>query len=318
MVALSVALTFLASFLLALVLGSLGQGFRRSPMRLLRERFTAASEKKATVRVFRDESMSALPVLHRWLSRVAFAGKFARYLEQAGIAQRVGMVLGTVLLLALLSGRLVWGLTSSWFWSALAMIASGSLPLLYVQRRRRLRLSLYAEQLPDALDVLTRSLRAGLSFMQGVQAVAREMPEPSQTEFRGTFEELRLGRELREALRSHADRVENLDFNLLATALLIQREVGGNLTEILDNASQTIRERYKLIGQVRVLSAQNRLAGRIIGALPFVIGVIVYLLKPDMIMVLFKEEVGRTLVATAIVMQILGFYAMKRVMTIKI
>jgi len=198
------------------------------------------------------------------------------------------------------------------------MIASGSLPLLYVQRRRRLRLSLYAEQLPDALDVLTRSLRAGLSFMQGVQAVAREMPEPSQTEFRGTFEELRLGRELREALRSHADRVENLDFNLLATALLIQREVGGNLTEILDNASQTIRERYKLIGQVRVLSAQNRLAGRIIGALPFVIGVIVYLLKPDMIMVLFKEEVGRTLVATAIVMQILGFYAMKRVMTIKI
>lgn len=318
MVELAVVLTFMAVFSLVLLLVSLWGGSQRSPMRLLRGRFTAASQQKATVRVFRDATMSGLPLLHCWLNRVAFARKLEKYLEQAGISQRVGMVLGTVLLLAVLSGRLVWSLTSSWLWSALGVGTFGSLPLLYVQRRRRLRLGFYAEQLPDALDVLTRSLQAGQSFLQGVQAVAREMPEPAAREFQMTFEQLRLGRSLREALQSHADRVENLDFNLLATALLIQREVGGNLTEILENTSRTIRERFKLMGQIRALSAQNWLAGRIIGVMPFAIGVMIYLLRPDLIMVLFKEETGRTMMAMAVVMQILGYYVMKRIMIIKL
>ncbi len=317
MFGLAVALTFMAVFLLVLVSVALGRASQPSPMRLLRERLTAANEAKTTVTVFRDDTMSGLPVLHRLLRHAAFARKLERYLEQAAISQRVGVVLGTALLLAVLGGRIVWSLTWSWFWSALGVSACGSLPLLYVQRRRRLRLGLYAEQLPDALDILTRSLQAGLSFLQGLQAVAREMPDPARTEFQMTFEQLRLGRSLREALQSHADRVEDLDFNLLATALLIQREAGGNLTEVLENTSQTIRERYKLIGQIRALSAQNRLAGRIIGALPFAIGVMMYILRPDLIMVLFKEEIGKTLMAIAVVMQIIGFYAMKRIMTIK-
>src|SRR5262249_2521183 len=120
------------------------------------------------------------------------------------------------------------------------------------------------------------------------------------------------------ALQAPAGRVESLDFNLLATALLIQREVGGNLTEILEHASETIRERYKLLGQIRALSAQNRLAGQIIGALPVVIGVMIYFLQPALILGLFKEEGGRLLLAMACVMQILGFFAMKRITTIKI
>ncbi len=318
MVGFAVAFTFMAVFLLVLVLVPLWERFERSPMRLLRRRFAAASQQKATVRVFRDTAMSGLPVLDRWLSRAALARKLLRYLEQADISQRVGMVLGTVLLLALLGGRLVWGLTSSWYWSALGVGALGSLPLLYVRRRRRLRLSLYAKQLPDALDVLTRSLQAGLSFLQGVQAVAREMPEPTAREFRMTFELLRLGRSLREALQSHADRVENLDFNLLSTALLIQRDVGGNMTEVLENTSRTIRERFKLLGEIRTLSAQTRLSGKIVGALPIAIGVMIYLLRRELIMVLFTEEIGRTLVAIAVVMQILGFYIMNRITTIKV
>ncbi len=318
MVGLAGVLTFTAVFLLVLVLVSVGESFQRSPMRRLRGRLAAASQRTATVRVFRDDTMSGLPVLHRWLSRAAFAHKLGRYLEQADMSQRVGMVLGAVLLLALLAGRLVWGLTWSWLWSVLAVVAFGSVPLLYIRRRRRVRLGLYAAQLPDALDVLTRSLQAGQSFLHGIQAVAREMPDPSQKEFRITFEALRLGRSLREALQEHADRVENLDFNLLATALLIQREAGGNLTEILETTSRTIRERYKLMGQIQVLTAQNRLAAKIVGAMPVAIGVMIYVLKPDLIMVLFKEEIGRTLVSMAAVMQIMGYYAMKRIATIKL
>jgi len=300
------------------VLVSLGEGFGRSPMRLLRRRFAAASQQKATVRVFRDDTLSGLPVLDRWLSRAAFARKLLRYLAQADISQRVGVVLGAVLLMALLGGRLVWSVTSSWYWSVLGVGALGSLPLLYVRRRRRVRLGLYAEQLPNALDVLTRSLQAGLSFLQGVQAVAREMPEPTAREFQMTFEQLRLGRSLREALQSHAERVENLDFKLLSTALLIQRAVGGNLTEILENTSRTIRERFKLLGQIQTLTAQTRLSGRIVAALPIAIGVMIYLLRRELIMVLFTEEIGRTLVAIAVVMQIMGFYVINRITTIKI
>ena len=317
MLALVSALIFIAVFLLVPALVWLWEGFRRSPARLLRRRLTVPSESKATVRVFRDDTMSVIPVLHRWLSRAGLARKFGRYLDQADISQRVGMVLGTVLLLALLAGRLSWSLTSSWFWSALGACAAGSLPLLYVARQRRIRLKLYGDQLPDALDILTRSLQAGLSFLQGIQAVAREMPEPAKTEFQMTFEQLRLGRSLREALQSHSDRVENLDFDLLATALLIQREAGGNLTEVLENTSGMIRERFKLAGQIQALSAPNRLTGKIIGALPFAIGVMMYLLRPDLILVLFKEEIGRNLMAIAVVLQVLGFYVMKRIMTIK-
>ncbi|HLC06372.1 MAG TPA: type II secretion system F family protein [Anaerolineales bacterium] len=318
MVGLAMALTFMAVFLLVLVLVPLVEGFERSPMRLLRRRFAAASQQKATVRVFRDDTLSGLPVLDRWLSRAAFARKLLRYLAQADISQRVGVVLGAVLLMALLGGRLVWSVTSSWYWSVLGVGALGSLPLLYVRRRRRVRLGLYAEQLPNALDVLTRSLQAGLSFLQGVQAVAREMPEPTAREFRMTFEQLRLGRSLRDALESHSERVENLDFKLLSTALLIQRAVGGNLTEILENTSRTIRERFKLLGQIQTLTAQTRLSGRIVAALPIAIGVMIYLLRRELIMVLFTEEIGRTLVAIAVVMQIMGFYVINRITTIKI
>lgn len=318
MVGFVVAFTFMAVFLLVWVLASLWDGFERSPMRLLRRRFAAAAQQKPTVRVFRDDAMSGLHALDRWLSRAALARKLLRYLDQADISQRVGAVLGAVLLLALLGGRLVWGLTSDGYWSALGTGTFGSLPLLYVRRQRRLRLDLYAKQLPDALDVLARSLQAGQSFLHGVQAVAREMPEPTAREFRMTFELLRLGRSLRDALQAHADRVENLDFNLFATALLIQREVGGNVTEVLDHTSRTIRERFKLLGEVKTLSAQTRLSGKVVGALPIAIGVIIYLMKPDLAMVLFTEEIGRTLVKFAIVMQILGFYVMNRITVIKV
>ena len=323
MVGVAAGLTFLSVMLLVLGVALLRERAQQSPERLVRQRLTGVrtatvTGPTTTIGLFRDEAMSGLPVLHRLLSRLAFASKFRKYLEQAGMSTRVGMVLGLTGLLALLGGRVVLILTTSWVWAVIAVVGCGSLPVLYVRRRRRLRLGRYAEQLADALDLLTRSLRAGQSFLQGLQTVAGEMPDPSATEFRMTFEALRLGRSLRDALQAHADRVESLDFNLLATALLIQREVGGNLTEILEHASETIRERYKLLGQIRALSAQNRLAGQIIGALPVAIGVMIYFLQPALILMLFREEVGRLLMAMALVMQILGFYAMKRITTIKI
>jgi tight adherence protein B len=318
MVALAVGLTFLAVFFGVLAVAPLGEHLQRAPMRRILSRFSPPGGRKTAFLLLRDNTLSALPVVHRWLMSAPFAQRLARYLEQADISQRVGVVLALVLLLAFFAGHLAWRLTASWLWAGLAMSGSGSVPLLYVQRRRRIRLGRYAEQLPDALDLLSQCLKVGQSLPHGIQAVAREMPEPARTEFRRTHEELRLGRSLREAFRSHAARVESMEFNLLAAAMLLQREVGGNLTELLETASQTIRERYKLFGQVRALSAQNRLAAKILTALPFVLGVAIYLLRPDLIMVLLTEETGRTLLGLAIVMVIVGVYAMKRITTIKV
>ena len=318
MVALAVALTFLAVFSGVLAVASLGEQVRRPPIRRILSRFAPPGERKTTFRLLRDTTMSALPVLHRWLTSAAYARRLATYLEQAEISQRVGVVLALVLLLALFAGHLAWRLTTSWLWLGLAMGGFGSLPLLYVQRQRRRRLDRYATQLPDALDLLSQSLKVGHSLVQGIQVVAREMPEPVRTEFQRTYEELRLGRSLREALQSHAARVENMDFNLLATAVLIQREVGGNLTELLENASHTIRAREKLLGHIRALTGESRLSAKILLLLPLALGGAIYLIRPEMIMILFTDETGRTLLALAIAMEIVGMYAMKRITTIKV
>ncbi len=318
MLGLAVVLTFTAVFLLVLVAPSGGASVWRSPLREVVRRLTAGDKPRTAIRLIRDNTMSALPVLHRWLTSAAFARRLARYLEQAEISQRVAVVLALVLLLALLAGHLAWRLTASWLLLVLGMGGCGSLPWLYVRRRRRIRLGRYAEQFPDALDMVSQCLKAGQSLLQGIQAVAREMPEPARTEFRRTYEEVRLGRSLRDALQSHAARVENMEFNLLATAVLIQREVGGNLCELLENASRTIRERFKLLSQVRALTGQNRLAAKILGAFPFVLGVVIYLLRPDLIMVLFTEEIGWTLLAFALLLEGIGVYVMKRITTIKV
>jgi len=318
MVALAVALTFLAVFSGVLAVAPLGEHGRRSPIRRILSRFAPPGERKTTYRLIRDNTMSALPVVHRWLTSAPFAARLAKYLEQADISQRVGVVFAMVFLLALLGGYVLWQLTASWLLLVLGMGSCGSLPWLYVRRLRRIRLGRYAEQFPDALDMVSQCLKAGQSLIQGIQAVAREMPEPARTEFRRTYEEIRLGRSLRDALQSHAARVENMEFNLLATAVLIQREVGGNLSELLDNASRTIRERFKLLSQVRALTGQNRLAARILGAFPFVLGGAIYLLRPDLIMVLFTEEIGRTLLALALLLEGIGVYVMKRITTIKV
>jgi len=319
MLGVGVALIFLAVFFLVLGAALLRASLMQVPIRLMRRRLAAGAAHPATaVRLFLNERMSSVPVLESWLSRVPVARMLKRYLDQANIQRPVGVVLGITLLLTFLGAYLGRVVMVSSLWAAVGAGLFGSLVPLYVRRRRRQRLEAYAAQLSDALDVLNRSLRAGQSFLQGVQTVAREMPEPAAPEFRLTFEALRLGRPLREALQAHAERVENLDFNLFATALLIQREVGGNLTEILENSSLTIRERYKLLGQVRALTAQNRLASRVIGVLPFIVGGLVFFIHPALMSVLFKEPIGRTMVAGALMLLLLGFYLMKRITTIEI
>ncbi|MEN6452001.1 MAG: type II secretion system F family protein [Thermoguttaceae bacterium] len=200
----------------------------------------------------------------------------------------------------------------------LVAIMMGLMPLLWLMMRRRKRLKTFASQLPDALEMLARTLRAGQSLAFGFNLVASEMPQPIGKEFGRVFEEQNLGVPLEESLRSLTERVPNLDLQFFVTAIILQRQTGGDLAEILDKIGNLIRERFRIWGQVQALTGEGRLSGIVLMALPFVLFIAVYQLNPDYIMVLFTDPTGTKMLAGAVLMQILGALIIKKIVNIKV
>jgi len=194
----------------------------------------------------------------------------------------------------------------------------GSLPLLWVLFRRRRRLKAFAAQLPDALEMLSRSLRAGQSLGFGFNMVGEEMSAPIGKEFGRVFEEQNLGVPLEETLESLTDRIPNLDLKFFTTAVILQRQTGGDLAEILDKIGGLIRDRFRIWGQVQALTGEGRLSGVVLLALPFVLFMAVYQLNPDYLMVLFTEPMGKKMLAGAIFMQVLGALVIRKIVNIKV
>jgi len=200
----------------------------------------------------------------------------------------------------------------------LAMIMLGVLPTLWLLFRRRRRLKAFGVQLPDALEMIARSLRAGQSLGFGFQLVSTEMPAPISKEFGRVFEEQNLGVSLEESLRDLTDRVPNLDLKFFATAVILQRQTGGDLSEILDKIGELIRERFRIWGQVQALTGEGRLSGVVLMALPFVLFAAVYQLNPDYVMLLFNDPMGRKMLIVAVIMQILGALVIRKIVNIKV
>lgn len=200
-----------------------------------------------------------------------------------------------------------------------AVASSGAfLPYLYLRRRRRLIAEAFERGLPEGLDLLTRAIRAGHPLTAGMQMVASEGPERVADEFRRSFEEHRFGLTFEDALLGMVDRVGLVDLRIFATAVLIQRESGGNLAEILDKLSATIRERFSIRRQLRVYTAQGRLSGYTLAALPIVVGLLIYLIEPSYVMVLFNETIGRLLLIAGLFMQIVGYFWIRNIVNIEI
>jgi tight adherence protein B len=176
----------------------------------------------------------------------------------------------------------------------------------------------FSEQFPDAIDMMTSALKAGHALGRAMQLVALEAPDPIKTEFRKTFEEQNLGLPVRESLLNLADRVDNVDLKLFVTAVIIQRESGGNLTEILTKISTTIRARFALLGQIKVYTAQGRFTAWVLGLLPLAIGVVVYMLNPEYISFHFTDPIGRVLLGFAVVLQIVGLLIVRRIVKMKV
>lgn len=197
-------------------------------------------------------------------------------------------------------------------------LATGFLPLMWLSFRRKSRLSRFGKQLPDALELVARALRSGHSLASGLQVVVQEMPDPVSREFGIAYEEQNLGIPIEQALKNVFRRVPNLDFKFFATAVAIQRQSGGDLAEILDKIGHIIRERFRIMGQVQALTGEGRISGIVLMALPIVLFFVMYYLNPEYMMLLFTEELGRKMIAGAVVMQILGAICIKKIIEIKI
>jgi tight adherence protein B len=193
-----------------------------------------------------------------------------------------------------------------------------TVPLTWVWWKRGARLAEFARQLPEALELISRALRAGHSLAAGMQLVSSEMATPIGTEFRRAYDEQNLGISLEQSLEEMTERMPNLDLRFFATAVILQRQTGGDLAEILDKIGSLIRERFKIYGQVQALTGEGRLSGIVLLALPPVLFVTMYRLNPDYVMVLFNDDMGKQMLAGAVVMQLIGAYVIRQIVDIRI
>jgi tight adherence protein B len=290
---------------------------RRLKERLADLARSEAEEKEKAPDILRTDLLSRIPWLDRLLRRFDLARDLQVVIEQSGVT----VTAAQLMLIMLVAGELALVLSLRFgnaIIGAVGFLFFGSLPLLYVLQRRSQRLRRFSEQFPDAIDMMTSALRAGHALGRAIQLVAMEAPEPIKTEFRKTFEEQNLGLPMREALMNLATRVDNVDLKLFVTAVVIQRESGGNLTEILTKISTTIRARFVLLGQIRVYTAQARFTAWILGILPVAIGLIIYTISPDYIKFLFQDPAGQVMLGFAVVLQIVGFLTIRRIVGMKV
>jgi tight adherence protein B len=240
------------------------------------------------------------------------------FLEQAGLRIKPTRFLMFSGAIGLAAG-VAWVLVGVFVFAApLVAISFAVLPLLVVAWLRKRRLTSFGKLLPEALELIARALRSGHSLAAGMKLVADEIGDPLRTEFQRVYEEQNFGIPLEDALQEMADRVPNLDLRFFVTAVILQRQTGGDLAEILDKIGALVRERFQIYGLVQALTGEGRLSGTVLLALPPVLGIVVYRLNPGYIMMLFDDPLGQKMLAAAVVMQILGAFVIRKIVNIKV
>ena len=296
---------------------------RSARARLLRDRL--ASVQKAAERqpseelaLVRDEMLSEIPALDSLLRRSGRIANLQTLLSQADLKIRAG----TILMLCVLSGVglalvvLILSPFPQFAW--LGMIFGALLPYSYASFRRTRRFQKFEELFPEAIDTLARAVRAGHAFTTALELISNEISEPISSEFRKLFEEQKFGLPVRDALLNLTERMPLVDVKFFVTAVMLQRETGGNLAEILDNLSYLIRERFKIMRQVRVYTAQGRLTMMLLMGLPPIIVVTMLLMNPTFIRPLFADPIGHTLIVAGLTLQTVGYFIIRRIIRIQV
>jgi tight adherence protein B len=239
-------------------------------------------------------------------------------IQQAGVDWRVDSLLLLCLGFGTAFGAALLIITRFLPIAAVAAALGGYLPFWYLKLKRKRRTDAFEGGLPEAIDLLGRAIRAGHPLSAGLKMVADETQDPIAGEFQRTFEEQRFGLPFDDAIIAMADRVDLVDLRILVTAILIQREVGGNLAEVLDNLAHVIRARFTIRRQLKVYTAQGRFTGYTLAVLPIIVGLAIYFINPPYIKLLFTHPMGKLMVAVAAVMQIIGYIWIRRIVDIEI
>jgi tight adherence protein B len=270
------------------------------------------------LKLARDEMLSSVPAVHRLMLHWAWSVRLQERISQAGLTMKAGklilisacLFLGTAVIVGLFTPMLLVGL--------LVGICVGLIPYGVVMYLRQKRLRAFEERFPEALDLLGRAVRAGHAFTTGLEMIAKESPEPIASEFRTTFEEQNFGLPLRDALLNMTERIPSIDVRFFVTALLIQKETGGNLAEILDGLARVIRDRFRIYREVRVRTAQGRLTAGILIALPIFMMLVLMVMNPNYMGVLFHDPKGMLALTVAGIMQVIGSLVIWKIIHIEV
>jgi tight adherence protein B len=295
---------------------------RNARARVLRDRLSTiqkpAEQATPDLALLRDEVMSRIPAFDTFLRRSERVSLLQKMLQQGSVDVRAGnflmlcVVSAVVLALvaAIAGGNLLFGWVGA--------IVGFFVPYAYASHMRTKRFAKFEEKFPEAIDTLARAVRAGHAFTTALEMIANEVAEPVAGEFRQLYEEQKFGLPVRDALLNLADRVPLVDIKFFVTAVMLQRETGGNLAEILDNLSYVIRERFKILRQVRVHTAQGRLTMVLLMALPPTVVVVMLVINPGFIQPLFSDPIGHALIVGGITMQTLGYFVIRRIIRIQV
>jgi len=245
--------------------------------------------------------------------------KINEMLEQAGLTWQAARFVHLTIT-ALFSGVVIgWLFFPGPKWLGILLgVAVGAGPYLYVTRKRKARLKKFEEIFPDTLEFVSRSMRAGHAFSVSLEMIHREFPEPVSSEFRRTFEEHNLGLPLEVALQKLAKRVPSLDAHFFVSAVLLQKRTGGNLAEILDKLAYVIRERFKLRGRIRAVSAHGKMTATALSCIPIAVAVLMFYTNPDYVKFFFQDDVGNIMLGSAAALQIIGYFIMQQIVKIEV
>lgn len=315
------ALVFLAVSLIAFVVLMLLDR-RSAHARILRDRLATVQksepESEGESALVRDDLMSRIPALDTLLRRSERVSMLQKMLNQGEVNIRPGNFLVICVLCATVLGIVFFFAADNLIFGWAGALLGFFLPYAYASHMRSRRFQRFEEKFPEAMDTLARAVRAGHAFTTALELIANEIAEPIAGEFRQLYEEQKFGLPVREALLNLTERIPLVDVKFFVTAVMLQRETGGNLAEILDNLSYVIRERFKIMRQVRVHTAQGRMTMLLLMALPPIIVVTMRILNPGFIQPLFTDYIGHMLIVAGITLQTIGYFVIRRIIAIQV
>jgi tight adherence protein B len=279
---------------------------------------SVSGEEGADEGILKATHEGMLPALDRMFGGTARGSALSRWLDQSGLKTTLSTALAASVAFAVGMAFLMNMLIAHPFAMMLGAGLGAAMPWWYISFKRTRRLRKFEEDFPDGLDLIARALKAGHAFATGLKMVADEMDEPVGPEFRKTFDEQNFGLPMKDALQNLTERIPSLDVRFFSTAVLIQRETGGNLAEILENLGHVVRERFKILRQVRVHTAHGRFTGWVLLALPVVLCIALSFINPEHMNLLFRERIGQFLLMVALILQVVGYLWIRHVIKIEV